>query len=161
MTESELRLALARPGDAAVIADLSRRFIEHGLRWSWTPNRVMKSIRAANVNVLMARIGGQAAGFAIMRYGDESAHLDLLAVAPRFRRTGVGRRLVEWLEKCAVTAGIFRVSLEVRAGNGDAQRFYERMGYRAEARLAGYYQGVEDALRMSRDLTRRPSRHGS
>ncbi len=141
MTESELRLALARPGDAAVIADLSRRFIEYGLRWSWTPNRVTKSIRAANVNVLMARIGGQAAGFAIMRYGDESA-----------------RRLVEWLEKCAVTAVIFRVSLEVRAGNRDAQRFYERMGYRAEARLAGYYQGVEDALRMSRDLTRRPSR---
>lgn len=157
MTESELQLILARPADAAVIADMSRRLIEYGLRWSWTSERISNSIRAANVNVLTARVGGRTAGFAIMRYGDESAHLDLLAVAPPFRRAGLGRRLVEWLEQCAVTAGIFRVTLEVRAGNRGAQRFYEGMGYRVEARLAGYYQGVEDALRMGRDLARRPS----
>lgn len=161
MTESELLLTLARPADAAVIAEMSRRFVEYGLRWSWTSERILKSIGAANVNVLLARIGGQVAGFAIMRYGDDSAHLDLLAVAPPFRRAGVGRRLVEWLEECAVTAGIFRATLEVRAGNRGAQRFYERMGYRVESRLAGYYQGVEDALCMGRDLTRRPSSHRS
>jgi ribosomal-protein-alanine N-acetyltransferase len=96
-----------------------------------------------------------------MRYGEDVAHLDLLAVAPSYRRAGVGRELLEWLEKCAVVAGIFTVALEVRAANEGAQLFYERVGYRAIAHLPGYYQGVEGALRMGRDLSRRPLDHGT
>ncbi|HXG49985.1 MAG TPA: GNAT family N-acetyltransferase [candidate division Zixibacteria bacterium] len=149
---SEPQLRLARPGEAAAIAVLSRDLIEHGLRWRWTPERVAASIRAPNANVVVACAGGRIVGFAIMRYGDDTAHLDLLAVAPGHRRAGLGRRLVRWLEQCAVTAGIVSVALEVRAGNRSAQRFYRRMGYRPLARIAGYYQGKEAALRMGRDL---------
>ena len=121
--------------------------------------RVAASIGAPNVNVLVACIHDHIAGFAIMRYGDDVAHLDLLAVAPPYRRAGVGRQLLEWLEKCAVVAGIFSVTLEVRAGNEGAQHFYERMGYRPLAHLPGYYQGIEAGLRMGRDLSRRPVDH--
>jgi hypothetical protein len=88
-----------------------------------------------------------------MRYGDDDAHLDLLAVAPPYRRAGIGRRLLEWLEKCAVVAGIFSITLEVREGNEGAQLFYERMGYRTLTYLPGYYQGIEAALRMGRNLS--------
>jgi len=160
MINSELSLQLARPADATTIASMSRVLIEYGLRWRWTPKRVVASIHAPNVNVLVARIDGHAAGFAIMRYGDDVAYLDLLAVAPPYRQAGVGRRLLEWLEKCAVVGGIFSVTLEVRAGNEGARRFYERMGYRTLVHLPGYYQGVEDALRMARDLSSRPLDHG-
>jgi ribosomal-protein-alanine N-acetyltransferase len=159
MTNSELSLRLARPTDAAAIASLSRDSIEYGLQWRWTPPRVAASIRAPNVNVLVACTHGNIAGFAIMRYGDDIAHLDLLAVAPPYRRAGVGRQLLEWLEKCAVVAGIFNVALEVRAGNEGAQFFYKRMGYRTLLQLPGYYQGVEAALRMGKDLSRRPADH--
>jgi hypothetical protein len=44
----------------------------------------------------------------------------------------------------------------VRAGNEAAQLFYKQMGYRELAHLPGYYQGVEAALRMGRDLACRP-----
>jgi [ribosomal protein S18]-alanine N-acetyltransferase len=121
--------------------------------------RVAASIHDPDVNVLVARIRGHIAGFAIMRYGDEDAHLDLLAVAPPYRRLGVGRQLLEWLEKCAVVAGIFSVALEVRALNDGAQLFYKRMGYRTLVQLPGYYQGIEAAIRMGRDLSRRPVDH--
>jgi [ribosomal protein S18]-alanine N-acetyltransferase len=159
MTISELSLRLARPPDAAPIAILSRDLIEYGLQWRWTTERVAASIRAANVNVLVARIQENIAGFGIMRYGDDDAHLDLLAVAPLYRRLGVGRQLLQWLEKCAVVAGTFNVALEVRAGNEAAQLFYKRMGYRELAHLPGYYQGIEAALRMGRDLSCRPLDH--
>jgi ribosomal-protein-alanine N-acetyltransferase len=159
MTSSDLSLRLARTADATTIANLSRDLIEYGLRWRWTPTRVAVSIHAPNVNVLVARIHDNIAGFAIMRYGDHDAHLDLLAVAPPYRRAGVGRQLLEWLEKCAVVAGIFKVALEVRAGNEGAQLFYKRMGYRTLVNLPGYYQGTEAALRMGRDLSRRPVDH--
>lgn len=159
MTSSELSLRLARPADATTIANFSRDLIEYGLRWRWTPKRVAASIRAPAVNVLVARFHENIAGFAIMRYGDDVAHLDLLAVAPPFQRAGVGRQLLEWLEKCAVVAGIFNVTLEVRAGNEGAQLFYQRMGYRALVELPGYYQGIEAAIRMGRDLSCRSQDH--
>ena len=160
MTSSELSLRLALPAEATAIANLSRDLIECGLIWRWTSTRVAASIRAANVNVLVACIRAEIAGFAIMRYGDDDAHLDLLAVAPPYRRAGVGRQLLQWLEKCAVVAGIFSVALEVRAGNKGAQLFYERMGYRQLAHLPGYYQGIEAALRMGRELSSRSLDHG-
>src|ERR671919_1603649 len=159
MISSELSLRLARPADATAIANLSRNLIEYGLRWRWTPMRIAESIHAPDVNVLVACVHGNIAGFAIMRYGDDNAHLDLLAVAPPYRRLGVGRQLLEWLEKCAVEAGIFSITLEVRAGNEGAQLFYKRMGYRTLVHLPGYYQGIEAALRMGRDLSRRSLDH--
>jgi [ribosomal protein S18]-alanine N-acetyltransferase len=160
MTNFEITLRLAQPANATAIAAMSRDLIEYGLAWRWTPARVAASIRASDVNVLVACSHGNLAGFAIMRYGDDDAHLDLLAVAPSCRRAGVGRRLLQWLEKCAVVAGIFKVDLEVRAGNEGAQLFYKRLGYRPLAHLPGYYQGVEAALRMGRDLSCRPLGHG-
>jgi len=158
MIRSDLSLRLARSGEAIAIAKLSRDLIEYGLRWRWTPLRIAASIRAPHVNVLVACDHEKLAGFAIMRYGDDDAHLDLLAVAPAYRRAGIGRQLVQWLEECAMIAGIFTVALEVREQNEEAQLFYKRMGYRTLAHLPGYYDGVEAALRMTRDLARRPLR---
>ncbi len=156
MTSGDLSLRLARPAEARTIAILSRDLIEYGLQWRWTPERVAASIRAPNVNVLVAWVHNRIVGFAIMRYGNDDAHLDLLAVTLPYRRAGIGRRLLEWLEQCAVEAGIFNVTLEVRAGNEAAQLFYKRIGYSALSQIPGYYQGTEAALRMGRDLSRRP-----
>ena len=158
MTHSVLSLSLARHSDAQAIAKMSRILIEYGLRWKWTAKRVEASIRAANVNVLVARLETRIIGFAIMRYGDDDAHLDLLAVAPQYRRLGVAQQLLEWLEKCATVAGIFQIALEVRENNRGAQQFYERMGYHRLNLVSGYYQGTEAAVRMSRNLARHNSK---
>jgi ribosomal-protein-alanine N-acetyltransferase len=92
------------------------------------------------------------AAFAIMRYADDVAHLNLLAVDPRHRRRGVGGQLIRWLEETADTAGTFVIGLELRASNESALRFYTKLGYREIDRVPGYYQGVEPAIRMSRDV---------
>src|SRR5437867_1659669 len=68
MTNSDLSLELARRADVATIANMSRVLIEYGLQWKWTAKRVEASIRANNVNVLVARINDRIIGFAIMRY---------------------------------------------------------------------------------------------
>ena len=153
MINSDLSLRLARASDAAAIANLSRDLIEYGLRWRWTEQRVAANISADNTNVLVARLDDCLAGFGIMSYGVHVAHLILFAVAPQYQRSGVGRQLLLWLEKCAAVAGVVTIALEVRAANTGAQRFYESMGYRALVQLPGYYQGVEPALRMGRRLT--------
>ncbi|MFA5915420.1 MAG: GNAT family N-acetyltransferase [Burkholderiales bacterium] len=151
-TSRELTLKLAAPADAALIALMSRELIEAGLPWSWTPERVARNLVQADTLVLTARDGAALAGFAIMQFGDERAHLSLLAVRPDCRRQGVARRILEWLTASALTAGIASVQLELRASNLDAQRFYLSQGYAETERIPGYYRGLETALRMRRNI---------
>ena len=150
MLVPEDALGLARIADAPAIADLSRTLIETGLPWSWVPRRVEASIRHPETNVLVARVREGIAGFGIMRYGPEEAHLNLFAVGRAWRGRGVGRRLLEWLERPARVAGLARIVLEARADNAGARAFYGRLGYRALARVPGYYGGREAAVRMAR-----------
>ncbi len=145
-------LGLARIADVVTIARMSRDLVEQGLAWAWTPERVARSVRRPDALVVVARAAEGIAGFAIMRYGDDDAHLDLLGVDPRWRGRGLGRELVEWLEKPALVAGITTVFLEVRESNRGAQAFYERLGYRKLGRVARYYQKYEAAIRMGREL---------
>ena len=62
-----------------------------------------------------------------MRYGEDIAHLNLLAVDPAHRRRGVARQLIRWLEETAVTAGTFVIGLELRATNESALQFYTKL----------------------------------
>jgi [ribosomal protein S18]-alanine N-acetyltransferase len=149
------RLEPARVGDAARLAAMSQALIETGLKPAWGAARIRWHVRDADSVVLTARLGSTLAGFAIMRYGDDVAHLNLLAVEPAHRRRGVARALVLWLEETARTAGTFIVGLELRAGNEAARAFYRSLGYRELGHIPGYYQGLESAIRMVHDVRTR------
>jgi ribosomal-protein-alanine acetyltransferase len=148
----KLTLRLAAPTDAAPIAAMSRELVEAGLPWSWTPGRVARNLGQRETLVLTARDGEHLAGFAIMQFGDERAHLSLLAVRPDCQRQGVARRLLQWLTESALTAGIASIHLELRETNLGARRFYLRQGYAETGRIPGYYRGVETSVRMQREI---------
>jgi [ribosomal protein S18]-alanine N-acetyltransferase len=147
-------LSLARSTDAREIAEMSRDLIEQGLTWSWTPARVQHFISGPESSVVVARREHRIAAFAIMHFGDEVAHLNLLAVAPEHRRQGLGRQLMDWLTATAIEAGVFRINLEVRTHNEAALFFYQGLGFDQLGVVQGYYQGREAALRMSRRLAK-------
>ena len=147
-------VTLARLDDAREIAEMSRDLVEPGLTWAWTPARIRHFISTRDTSVIVMRRGIRIAAFALMNFGEETAHLTLLAVRPAYRRQGLGRQLVDWLEQSAMTAGIFRINLELRAGNAGALAFYDRLGFEQLGVEPGYYQGKEAALRMSRNLGR-------
>jgi ribosomal protein S18 acetylase RimI-like enzyme len=149
-------LGLARHSDAREIAEMSRDLIEQGLSWSWTPARVQHFISGRDASVVVARREQRVAAFGIMHFGDEVAHLNLLAVAPEHRRQGLGRQLLEWLTTTAIEAGVFTINLELRTNNEAARVFYENQGYERLGVVQGYYQGREAALRMSRRLAKFP-----
>jgi ribosomal protein S18 acetylase RimI-like enzyme len=147
-------LGLARNADAREIAEMSRDLIEQGLTWSWTPARVQRFISGPDSQVVVARRERRIAAFAIMHFGDDVAHLNLLAVAPEHRRQGLGRQLMSWLTTTAIEAGVFRINLELRTNNEAARTFYQNLGFDQLDIVQGYYQGREAALRMSRRLAK-------
>ncbi len=166
-----LEFGLARGRDALTLAELARDHIETGLDWRWRKAEIRSLIADPDTVVLCARRqqlrGGSTtsitasdhsnphdlAGFGAMRYEMDCAHLMLLAVVPELRRRGVGAHLLHWLERTALTAGIYRVELEVRTNNDLARSFYRRQGFKEREYLPGYYSGREAALRMEHRLT--------
>ena len=149
-------IELATYADASVIAALSRDVVEQGLGWSWTAPRVLKALRDNATNVIVARTqtkaGQVVAGFAIMRYGDDRAHIVLFAVDASHRRCGIGTALMAWLEATARTAGINSIALEARSNNHEARAFYGKVGFNEIGVRVSYYRGVEDAVRFEKSL---------
>jgi len=143
-----ITLELARPQDAPTIARMSRDLVEAGLGWKYQTPTVLRAIANADTQTVVARGRDGLAGFAMAHFGDERAHLVLLAVLPSRQRRGIGRRLLQWLLASATSAGIADVELELRAGNLAALQFYNALGFNETARVAGYYHQQESAIRM-------------
>lgn len=150
--DPNIELALAKRSDAGTIAQMSRDLVEAGLDWSWKPARVLAMIQHPDCVVLIARSRFGIAGFALMEFHDVHAHLNLLAVKPAQRRSGVGKAMMVWLEESARVAGIANIRLELRADNTGALGFYQSLGFVNEKVLKGYYQGKVNALTMVRHL---------
>ena len=64
----------------------------------------------------------------------------------------IGSAILRWLEDVAREAGIRQIHVECRRNNSDARNFYGEHGYHEHVISPGYYQGVEDAVRMEKWL---------
>jgi ribosomal-protein-alanine N-acetyltransferase len=80
--------------------------------------------------------------------GDE-LHVANLAVAPKYRRRGLGKRLLHHVLVRAAEKEIKSATLEVRSGNQAAQSLYTSFGFEVVGRRKRYYSNNhEDALLM-------------
>jgi ribosomal-protein-alanine N-acetyltransferase len=92
-------------------------------------------------------------GYAGLDHGGEVADVMTLAVAPRAQGRGLGRVLLDELERRAAAGGAAHVILEVRADNLAARGLYERSGYTVISTRRRYYQpGDVDALVLRKSL---------
>lgn len=146
------RIRLATAAEAPAIAAMSRDLIERGLRWRWDAMRVRQCMHDRACNVAVALTEERLCGFGIMKYRENEAHLNLLAVDPACQGKGIGAAIVAWLEDCALTAGIGVAYVEARSANMTARAFYRRLGYKEFALATGYYEHTEDAVRLAKDL---------
>lgn len=85
----------------------------------------------------------------------DEAHITTIAVAPEFRRTGLGTELVSMLVREARATGLICVTLEVRESNTTAQNLYRRLGFQVEGLRRRYYPDNHEAavIMWLRNLT--------
>jgi ribosomal-protein-alanine N-acetyltransferase len=87
-------------------------------------------------------------------YDAGESYVQTIGVVPDRQRAGIGTALLADLLDEAGRRGCSRVDLEVRDGNEEAIRLYERHGFRRVGIRRGYYQpSGADALVMRRDAT--------
>ena len=152
MSTQDIAVQLAERRDAGMLAAMSRDLIEAGLGWRYRALSVRQLIDDPETVTLVARNSEAIAGFGVMKFGDERAHLVLLAVQPALQRHGIARRLIHWLVESAATAGMVSIHVELRADNGGAFAFYRALGFVETLRVPGYYSGRVTAIRMLRML---------
>lgn len=123
---------MIRRGTAADLAAIGRIQAAATEAASWRPEEYL----AYELWVAEA-VTGEVAGFAVARTvaADEWELLNL-AVAPESRRQGIGEALLRRLLEAHPGAGY----LEVRRSNVTAQKLYEKLGFEAVGKRAGYYQ---------------------
>ncbi|MCZ0717521.1 ribosomal protein S18-alanine N-acetyltransferase [Aerococcus kribbianus] len=77
-------------------------------------------------------------------------HISNLVVLPEYQSQSIGHRLLEQAVHCAKLLDRQSLSLEVRASNYGAQRFYRRHGFNFGASKSNYYlDNHEDAIIMT------------
>lgn len=99
---------------------------------------------------------GALAGYYLLMYALDEAHLLDVAVASKRQRQGLGRLLLDRIAARARSQGMTSILLEVRPSNDRALRVYRQYGYLAIGRRKGYYpagpDGREDAIVMRLEL---------
>ena len=79
---------------------------------------------------------GKVVGTIIGGYDGHRGWIYSLAVDSRFRRRGIGRSLVQHLERILSNRGCPKINLQVLAGNAEVTNFYEKLGYKVEPRIS-------------------------
>ena len=83
----------------------------------------------------------------IAHHAADEAEILNLGVSPTWRRSGIGRALINEMITRLRERGISSVFLEVRESNEGAQRLYQSLGFKEVGRRRRYYRRpTEDAV---------------
>jgi tRNA threonylcarbamoyladenosine biosynthesis protein TsaB len=118
----------------------------------WRDDAFAALLASSGSVALIARAGGEPAGFVVARQGGGEVEILTLATRPRFRRNGIARALVAALGEWARTSGGTVMFIEVAVGNGPARRLYGTCDFRDAGLRKGYYASGEDALILRKEL---------
>ncbi|MGL9728760.1 ribosomal protein S18-alanine N-acetyltransferase [Enterococcus sp. DIV0756] len=121
----------------------------------WTKSAFLSEIHSPipHLYICMVTKQEEIAGFIGSRLIGNDTHITNIAVATAFQNRGIGRLLIDEVEKFAIMNDCETLSLEVRLSNTDAQRLYRRLGFSARNIRKNYYtENNEDALDMIKRL---------
>ena len=115
----------------------------------WCEEEFLRVLRQRNCIGMVAECGERVVGFMIYELHKSRLQVLNLAVAPEYRRMGVGRQMVAKLVGKLSSQRRTRITLEVRETNLPAQLFFKSAGFRAVTVLRAYYEdSPEDAYLM-------------
>lgn len=119
----------------------------------WSYRMLADSFENENFTGVLYEDGGEIAGYGGISMGYDTADIDNIAVSERYRRSGLGGKMLEELMSVARSKGAQKVFLEVRVSNRAAMSLYLKHGFKGVYARTRYYTDGEDCLVMARDIT--------
>ena len=116
----------------AEILDAAALWTAAGLTRPWNDPvaDAHRALASPAATILAAREAGEVIGTVMTGHDGHRGWVYYLAVAASQQRRGIARALMAAAEAWCVAAGMPRLNLMVRAGNGPVLGFYARLGYR-------------------------------
>ena len=119
----------------------------------WTREQLEAELPDEHHEFLVAEAGEEVLGYVGMMFVLDEGYISNVAVAPGYRRRGIGAALITELLRRAEALSLAFVTLEVRESNVPAAALYESFGFVPVGRRKGYYDAPkEDAILMTRYL---------
>jgi len=142
-----------------IIREFKRPYVKRVLEIEKTsfndpyPANILVDIYNLGAGFLVAQENNRVVGYIIfwIRFEDEG-HIISIAVDRSYRRQDVGSKLVETSLEIFKKFKVKRIKLEVRVGNKGARKFYSKMGFKEEKIVEEYYEDLEDAVIMGREM---------
>jgi ribosomal-protein-alanine N-acetyltransferase len=123
---------------------------------AFSKEQIAYFLKAPNAISLLAQVNSDIAGFImglIEQYRKTRiGHIYTIDVAPKYRRMGVGLKLLEEIEKAFTEKGAKECFLEVRINNLAARKLYRKHGYTELAKLNNYYARGIHGIQLKKKL---------
>ena len=116
----------------------------------WTASAYLREIESPRSTLLALYLKsrkeepGRAIGIGCLWAIVDEAHITLLAIAPEYRRQGLGQLLLLTLLEDAIARKLEWATLEVNVNNTKAIDLYQKFGFEVVGNRKGYYQPAGD-----------------
>jgi ribosomal-protein-alanine N-acetyltransferase len=122
---------------------------QQSFEYAWTEDDFLRCLRQRNCIGMVAEHNDRIVGFMIYELHKNRLHVLNFAVAPAYRRTGVGAQMVAKLIGKLSSHRRSKITLAVRERNLAAQLFFRAQDFKATKVLRNYYEDSgEDAFQM-------------
>ncbi|MCK9267780.1 MAG: ribosomal protein S18-alanine N-acetyltransferase [Alkaliphilus sp.] len=116
----------------------------------WTRGAFISELRRNKLaRYYVVEVGGRVVGYAGLWLVMNEAHITNIAIHPKYRGRGMGKKLVGGLIEEILKINIYRITLEVRPSNTAALALYKKFGFVPCGIRPEYYRdNNEDAIIM-------------
>lgn len=126
--------------------------IESGSRpGAWARKDFWSKLNDPRVRGTVMEVERDLCGFSIVAIDGLCCQLMNMAIAPTWRRQGLGSAFLAHLENFSREKALTELRLAIRESNLEAQLFYKKSGFKAVDILHGHFGG-EDAYAMRKSI---------
>lgn len=119
----------------------------------WNVNTFKEELLNPNSKYIMAKINDKIVGFAGIWKAVDDVHITNIVTSKNFRRQNIGSVMLSNLIEIAKSEkGITSITLEVNSINIPAQKLYEKFGFKVVGLRKKYYNNMDDAIIMTKEL---------
>jgi ribosomal protein S18 acetylase RimI-like enzyme len=105
---------------------------------------IERKLQANPEQFLVGLIDGKVVATVMYGYDGHRCWVNYLGVDPELQKKGLGRLMMDAVEKKVRPLGCPKINLQVRSGNSNALKFYEAIGYKIDEVVSMGKRLVED-----------------
>ena len=118
----------------------------------WTPNILKSELESPNSKYIIAKENENIVGFAGIIISIDDTEITNIVTKKTERKRGIGTLLLDKLIEMTKKENRDKISLEVNENNIEAKNLYIKNGFEIVGRRKKYYNGIDDAIIMTKFL---------